>query len=88
MQLFQMTPIPLEVVVRTCNSVIALLSETSTTTSTAIRDPLSGGEGLPLMQKHGNPSFPNEIVKQAISGFCVPLLRRHEAYIYVSFVDT
>ena len=67
-----MTPSPPEVVVRTCNSVIALLSETSTTTSTAIRDPLSGGEGLPLMQKHGKASLPNEIVKQAFSVLCSP----------------
>ena len=65
-------PSPLEVVVRTCNSVIALLSETSTTTSTAIRDPLSGGEGLPLIQKHGKASLPNEIVKQAFSVFVFP----------------
>ena len=78
-----MTPIPLEVVVRTCNSVIALLSETSTTTSTAIRDPLSGGEGLPLMQKHGNPSFPNEIVKQNIFRLFAALSRSHGEYINI-----
>ena len=75
---FQTMPSPPEVVVRTCNSVIALLSETSTTTSTAIRDPLSGGEGLPLIQKHRRAGLPNEIARQNISRLFVALLRSHD----------